>query len=332
MTNKKMLEVVDLKKYFPIGKKKDSHYVKAVDGVSFSVEEGKTFGLVGESGCGKTTTGKCILRIHMPTSGQIIYDGIDIAQKTDKELSSIRRDIQLIFQDPYGSLDPRQSVGSIIKEAIIADHQVHEKTEVNKRIDELLEMVGLSAEMRGRYPHELSGGQRQRLGIARALACKPKLIICDEPVSALDVSIQAQIINLFRQLQKQLGLTYVFIAHDLAVVKHIADAIGVMYLGSLVEKMDAAEFHKKPMHPYTQALLSAVPTTDYDVEKTRNRIALKGEVPSPVNAPSGCPFHPRCIYASEICNKEKPLLYRVAENHEVACHYVMASLNNRRVE
>ncbi len=327
MPDKPLLQVIDLKKYFPFGSKKENRAVKAVDGVSFLINEGKTFGLVGESGCGKTTTGKCILRIHVPTDGKIIFDDIDIANMSDRELAPIRRDIQLIFQDPYGSLDPRQSIGSILKEAITADHAKHSKDEINSRIKELLEMVELSFDMRERYPHELSGGQRQRLGIARALACKPRLIVCDEPVSALDVSIQAQIINLFRALQLKLGLTYLFIAHDLAVVKHIADDIGVMYLGCLVEKMNAAVFHENPLHPYTQALLSAVPTTNYDVEKTRERIVLEGEVPSPVHAPSGCPFHPRCIYASEKCSQEKPELRKVAENHEVACHYVFDVLN-----
>ncbi len=327
MPEKPLLEVVDLKKHFPIGNKKEGRAVKAVDGVSFSINEGKTFGLVGESGCGKTTTGKCILRIHTPTAGQIIYDGADIATMDDRELSPIRREIQLIFQDPYGSLDPRQSIGSILKEAISADHKRHSKIEINERIRELLEMVELSFEMKDRYPHELSGGQRQRLGIARALACKPRLIVCDEPVSALDVSIQAQIINLFRTLQQKLGLTYLFIAHDLAVVKHIADDIGVMYLGTLVEKMNASVFHERPLHPYTQALLSAVPTTNYDVERKRTRIVLDGEVPSPVHAPSGCPFHPRCRYATAKCREEKPQLRRIADNHDVACHYVFENLN-----
>lgn len=227
-----------------------------------------------------------------------------------------------MFQDPYGSLDPRQSVASILREAITADHKKHNKRDVEERIVELLELVELSSEMKERYPHELSGGQRQRLGIARALACNPKLIVCDEPVSALDVSIQAQIINLFKRLQKQLGVTYVFIAHDLAVVKHIADQIGVMYLGNLVEIMESKDFHEKPLHPYTQALLSAVPITDYDIEKTRHRVVLQGEVPSPINTPTGCPFHPRCIYANARCKEEKPVLEEVTTTHWVACHFV----------
>lgn len=317
-----LLEIVNLSMQFPFSFGNQKGVVKAVNDISFAIEEGKTFGLVGESGCGKTTTGKCILRVYKPTNGIIKYKNQDIANYTTKQMAPIRREIQLIFQDPYGSLDPRQSVASILKEAIIADHKKHNKEDVDKRVAELLTLVELSDEMKTRYPHELSGGQRQRLGIARALACNPKLIVCDEPVSALDVSIQAQIINLFKRLQKQLGLTYLFIAHDLAVVKHIADSIGVMYLGSLVETMDANEFHKKPLHPYTQALLSAVPITDYDEEKTRNRIELKGEVPSPINAPTGCPFHPRCAYACGQCATQKPDLREVAPNHFVACHRI----------
>ena len=320
-----ILEVENLKMYFPVSVGNAKAVVKAVDDVSFCIERGKTYGLVGESGCGKTTTGKCILRVFKPTDGVVRYEGNDIAQSTSKQLAPIRRDIQLIFQDPYGSLDPRQSIASILGEAITADHKKHDRGEVKKRIVELLELVELSSEMMERYPHELSGGQRQRLGIARALACNPKLIVCDEPVSALDVSIQAQIVNLFKRLQKQLSLTYLFIAHDLAVVKHIADSIGVMYLGNLVETMDAEEFHRSPMHPYTQALLSAVPITDYDVEKTRERIVLQGEVPSPINAPSGCPFHPRCIFATDKCKQCKPRLETVAKNHQVACFHVQES-------
>lgn len=321
-----ILEVENLKMYFPVSVGNSKAVVKAVDDVSFSIERGKTYGLVGESGCGKTTTGKCILRVFKPTGGVVRYEGKDIANSTMRQLAPIRRDIQLIFQDPYGSLDPRQSIASILKEAISADHRKHSKEELNSRAKELLELVELSEEMMTRYPHELSGGQRQRLGIARALACNPKLIVCDEPVSALDVSIQAQIVNLFKRLQKQLSLTYLFIAHDLAVVKHIADSIGVMYLGNLVETMDAEEFHRNPMHPYTQALLSAVPITDYDVEKTRERIVLQGEVPSPINAPSGCPFHPRCIYATDKCKQCKPKLETVAANHQVACFHVQELL------
>ena len=267
-----LLKVENLKMYFPAAKSlfgKTTSCVKAVDDVSFEVEKGKTFGLVGESGCGKTTTGKCILRITNPTEGHIYYKGKDISRASKEEIKSIRREIQLIFQDPYGSLDPRQSAYSIIKEAVVTGKEKYTESEVAARVKELLEIVELLPEMGDRYPHEMSGGQRQRLGIARALACNPELIVCDEPVSALDVSIQAQVINLFQSLQERLGLTYVFIAHDLAVVRHIADVIGVMYLGHIVEIMDAAEIYSNPVHPYTRALLSAVPITDYYVEKSR---------------------------------------------------------------
>ena len=306
-----LLKVENLKMYFPAAKSlfgKTTSCVKAVDDVSFEVEKGKTFGLVGESGCGKTTTGKCILRITDPTEGHIYYKGKDISRASKEEIKSIRREIQLIFQDPYGSLDPRQSAYSIIKEAVVTGKEKYTESEVAARVKELLEIVELLPEMGDRYPHEMSGGQRQRLGIARALACNPELIVCDEPVSALDVSIQAQVINLFQSLQERLGLTYVFIAHDLAVVRHIADVIGVMYLGHIVEIMDAAEIYSNPVHPYTRALLSAVPITDYYVEKSRKRILLEGEVPSPIHAPSGCPFHPRCAYATDVCKAEVPSL------------------------
>ena len=318
-----LLKVEDLKMYFPAEKNllgRTTSYVKAVDGISFEVEKGKTFGLVGESGCGKTTAGKCILRINKPTAGKILYKGNDISKADKAKIKSIRREIQLIFQDPYGSLDPRQSAFSIIKEAIATGKEKKSSREITERVNELLEIVELLPEMGSRYPHEMSGGQRQRLGIARALACDPELIVCDEPVSALDVSIQAQVINLFQSLQKQLGLTYVFIAHDLAVVRHIADVIGVMYLGHIVEIMNAEDIYTNPVHPYTKALLSAVPITDYYVEKTRKRILLEGEVPSPINAPSGCPFHPRCAYATEKCKREAPRLTDVGKGHKVACH------------
>ena len=318
-----LLKVENLKMYFPAEKTlggKVTNWVKAVDDVSFEVERGKTFGLVGESGCGKTTTGKCILRINDPTEGHIYYNGMDLAAASRSDIWNIRREIQLIFQDPYGSLDPRQSCGDIIREAIVLGPGRHSRREVQERVEELFRRVELLPEMADRYPHELSGGQRQRLGIARALACDPKLIVCDEPVSALDVSIQAQVINLFKRIQKELGLTYVFIAHDLAVVRHIADVIAVMYLGHIVEIMDAKEIFKNPVHPYTQALLSAVPITDYDVERSRQRILLEGEVPSPLHAPVGCPFNPRCIYAQDVCRKEMPPLQDIGGGHCVACH------------
>ncbi|MBO4717896.1 MAG: ATP-binding cassette domain-containing protein [Spirochaetales bacterium] len=320
-----ILKVTDLKMHFPIRKgllAKTVGHVKAVDGVSFEIERGKTFGLVGESGCGKTTVGKCVLRIYNPTGGEIVYNGKDIANYSASEMSPIRRDIQMIFQDPYSSLDPRQSLKSILKEAIVCDMKPHGATEIEKRISELMISVGLDPIMMDRFPHELSGGQRQRLGIARALACNPDLIICDEPVSALDVSIQAQVINLLKNLQKQLGLSYLFIAHDLAVVRNIADNIAVMYLGHIVETMDSDEIYAHSIHPYTKALLSAVPITDYYEEQKRQRLPLEGEVPSPIHAPSGCPFHPRCPYATDKCKEKMPDLTERMPNHFVACHNV----------
>lgn len=327
-----LLEINNLKMYFPAVKTltgKVKAYVKAVDDISFQIEEGETFGLVGESGCGKTTVGKCILRIYTPTAGEILYNGENITTLSDKKFKPYRRDIQLIFQDPYGSLDPRQSVFSIIKEAITADNRKHSPEETAVRVNELLELVELDPSLGERFPHEMSGGQRQRLGIARALACNPQLIVCDEPVSALDVSIQAQIINLFKRLQKKLGLTYLFIAHDLAVVRHIADRIGVMYLGHMVEVMDAQEIYENPLHPYTRALLSAVPITDYDLEHSRVREVLQGEVPSPIHAPEGCAFHPRCRCACEICRTTRPELRDLGDGHFVACHCIEAASINQ---
>jgi oligopeptide transport system ATP-binding protein len=315
-----LLKVEDLKMYFPIRRglfNKQFGVVKAVDDVSFEIERGKTLGLVGESGCGKTTTGKCILNVFHPTSGRITYDGKEIGSSIGKEK---KRDIQMIFQDPYGSLDPRQSVRSILGEVYANDGKSHNRQEINDHVNELLETVNLGRDIGDRYPHEMSGGQRQRIGIARSLACNPKLIVCDEPVSALDVSVQAQIINLFKYLQERFGLTYLFIAHDLAVVRHIADKIAVMYLGHIVEMMDADELYKDPQHPYTIALLSAVPTTDYYAEQQRSRIILSGEVPSPTHAPSGCPFHPRCPYATEKCKTTAPRLMPILKDHFVACY------------
>ncbi len=323
-----LLQVEHLKMYFPLTKgllSKTYGHVKSVDDVSFSVGKGQTFGIVGESGCGKTTTGKCILRIIKATSGKILYKGQDILSMSEKQFSTIRRQIQMIFQDPYGSLDPRQTAGSIVKEVYIGDGKRHTKEEVKQKVEEFLVTVGLPVELSSRYPHEMSGGQRQRLGIARALACNPELIICDEPISALDVSIQAQVINLFKRLQKQLGFSYVFIAHDLAVVRHIADVIAVMYLGRIVEMMDAEKLYENPMHPYSKALLSAIPIVDYDEEHKRKRIVLEGEVPSPIHAPKGCPFHPRCSYATDICRKSVPELRDMGEKHFVACHNLESS-------
>lgn len=318
-----LVKVENLKMHFPLTKGLISRvygHVKAVDDVSFEIYEGETFGLVGESGCGKTTTGKCVLRVLDPTDGKIWYAGKDIAKIPQNEMKQYRRELQMIFQDPYSSLDPRQSVYTILKEALVADRKSHEAAEIRDRIVQLLEMVGLSREMIARYPHELSGGQRQRLGIARALACNPKVIVCDEPVSALDVSIQAQIINLFERLQKELGLTYIFVAHDLAVVRHIAKRIGVMYLGHLVEVLDSKDLYYNSRHPYTKALLSAVPTTDYYAEQKRQRILLEGEVPSPIHVPGGCPFHPRCRYATEACKNTMPPLKNDGSGHLLACY------------
>ncbi len=315
----KLLEVNNLKMYFPLdrsGKK----MLKAVDGVNFSVQRGKTLGLVGESGCGKTTTGKCILRINKASNGEVFFNQKEILHMSDHEFKLYRRKMGMIFQDPYGSLDPRQTAASAVREAYAEDRTGITKEETDEKVNELLTKVGLSWKLGDRYPHEMSGGQRQRLGIARALATDPVLLICDEPVSALDVSIQAQIINLFMDLQRSDDLTYVFIAHDLAVVRHIADVVAVMYLGEIVEMMEAVELYRNPRHPYTIALLSAVPTVDYYEEKQRNRIILRGEVPSPVHKPKGCPFHPRCPYASTICQEQSPVLEDIEDGHLVACH------------
>ena len=307
--------------YFPAAKSvfgKTTSCVKAVDDVSFEVEKGKTFGLVGESGCGKTTTGKCILRINTPTEGHIYYKGMDLSRASKDEIKSIRREIQLIFQDPYGSLDPRQSAYSIIKEAVVTGREKYTEAAVAARVKELLETVELLPEMGDRYPHEMSGGQRQRLGIARALACNPELIVCDEPVSALDVSIQAQILNLLQELQSTMGLTYLFISHDLSVVRHISNRILVMYLGQMVEICDSRELFRNPVHPYTKALLSAVPIAKYGYK--RERILLEGDVPSPINPKPGCKFANRCLMAQDICRREEPPVYNVSPGHQVCCH------------
>lgn len=318
-----LLDVQGLKMHFPVmrgmlGKKIGE--VKAVDDVSFQILRGQTFGLVGESGCGKTTTGKCVLRLYTPTAGKILYKGIDLTSLNDRQFKPYRRELQLIFQDPYSSLDPRQSTFSIIREAIVADGKPRTAAQIQDRVDELLTTVEIDPAMAYRYPHEMSGGQRQRIGIARALACDPALIVCDEPVSALDVSIQAQIINLFKSIQKKLGITYLFVAHDLAVVRHISTVIGVMYLGKLVEVTEAKELYDHPLHPYTQALLSAVPITDYYEEQKRQRIILQGEVPSPMHTPTGCPFHPRCMYATDECRTSMPQMRPIGPHHQVACH------------
>lgn len=323
--NEILLKVSGLKKYFPVRNSlfaKEKKFVKAIDGVDFSVAKGKTIGLVGESGCGKTTVGKCILGIFKPTAGEVIYQGQDLAVLSDKQILSLRRELQMVFQDPNASLDPRQMASSIIREAIVGDGLPHYKKEIQERTGELLSMVGLSPELGDRYPHEMSGGQLQRLAVARALACNPKLIVCDEPISALDVSIQAQVINLFENLQQQLDLTYVFIAHDLSVVRHIADEIAVMYLGRIVEHIKSDDLYEGSKHPYTKTLLSAVPVINYKSERSRQRIVLSGEIPSPIDAPSGCTFHPRCPYATEQCKLEIPKLTDVGGGHLVACHCI----------
>lgn len=311
--------------YFPVTKgllRRKVADVKAVDDISFSITKGETLGLVGESGCGKTTVGRCILRVYKPTEGQIIFNGQDIANLPVKKMRPMRRNLQLIFQDPYGSLDPRQSAGSIIGEPLQVQKIYARKREFDKRVEELFTIVGLDPRMIDRYPHEFSGGQRQRIGIARALACQPQFIVCDEPISALDVSIQAQIINLLQELQAKFGLTYLFIAHDLSVVRHISDHVAVMYLGHIVEITDWKELYENPLHPYTQALLSAVPIPQPIIERKRHRIILKGEVPSPLNPPRGCTFHPRCEIATQECRENVPLLRKITDKHEVACYRV----------
>ena len=321
--NNNILNVHDLKMYFPVTRgllRRKVADIKAVDGVTFNLNRGETLGLVGESGCGKTTVGRCILRLYQPTSGQIIFENEDISSYPNKKLRTIRKDIALIFQDPYSSLDPRQSAGSIVGEPLKIHHWVFSKAEYNERVEQLFSLVGLDPGMANRFPHEFSGGQRQRIGVARALACEPSLIICDEPISALDVSIQAQIINLLEELQEGIkGLTYLFIAHDLSVVKHISDRTAVMYLGRIVEITKSRELYDNPLHPYTRALLSAIPIADPFVEEKRERIILKGEVPSPLNPPSGCSFHPRCFMAIPECSNEVPPLREIGGEHQVAC-------------
>jgi oligopeptide transport system ATP-binding protein len=320
-TNPPLLAVRNLTKAFPIRSgllQRQSGSVYAVDGVDFDVDAGETLGLVGESGCGKSTTGRCVLRLIEPTSGDIRFDGKNVRSLGGEELRALRRDIQIIFQDPYASLNPRMSVGAIIGEALTIHRLAKTRQQFEERVAHLLETVGLKADHMSRYPHEFSGGQRQRIGIARALAVEPKLIICDEPVSALDVSIQAQVINLLEDLQQQFGLAYLFIAHDLAVVEHISRRVAVMYLGRIVETARARDIYASPKHPYTEALLSAVPIPDPRVK--RQRIRLRGDVPSPVQPPSGCHFHTRCPIAQPVCSKEVPALKQSAEGHWVACH------------
>ena len=317
-----LLEVRNLVKHFQVGGGLfggRAGLVRAVDGVSFSIHRGETLGLVGESGCGKTTTGRCVLQLERPTSGEVLFEGRDLTTVGPAELRAVRRHIQVIFQDPYSSLNPRMTVGQIIAEPLAVHNIVKSAGARRDRVRDLLAKVGLLPQHDGRYPHQLSGGQRQRVGVARALALEPKLIICDEPVSALDVSIQAQIINLLEDLQSEFGLTYLFIAHDLAVVRHISDRIAVMYLGKIVEQADRKTLYDDPLHPYTRALLSAVPIPDPELEAQRARVVLKGEVPSPLNPPSGCVFHPRCPIAVERCRQVVPELREIKPGHWAAC-------------
>ena len=323
-TNDNLVEVEDLYMYFPVTAgvmRRKIGDVKAVDGVSFNIKKGETLGLVGESGCGKTTTGRCILRLYEPTGGKVTFEGQDLTALNQRNLRSIRKNMQLVFQDPYASLDPRMTAGDIIGEPMLV-HQLVSGKEYKGQVDELFRLVQLEPYMADRYPHEFSGGQRQRLGIARALATRPSLIVCDEPVSALDVSIQTQIITLLMRLRQELGLTYLFIAHDLSVVRYISDRVAVMYLGRVVEITDSDELYDNPLHPYTQALLSAVPIPDPVVDRQRKRVLLAGDVPSPVNPPSGCTFHPRCHQAIDICKEQSPEFRNVGSEHWVSCHRV----------
>ena len=311
-----ILEVRGLKKYF----KTPSGMLHAVDDVTFSIERGKTLGIVGESGCGKSTTGRCILRLIEPTAGQVVFDGVDISVLSKSEMRKMRKQMQIVFQDPFSSLDPRKTVSQIIAEPIIANKLLKSKADVEKRVKELMETVGIAERLMDAYPQELDGGRRQRVGIARALAVEPKFIVCDEPVSALDVSIQAQILNLLKKLQKEMGLTYVFITHDLSVVNHFSDEIAVMYLGQLVEKAPAEEMFANPLHPYTKALLSAIPIPEVGAKK--QRILLKGEITSPIEPPNECRFAKRCMYACDKCTGSCPGLREVSPGHFVACHLV----------
>jgi len=319
-----LLRVDNLVKYFPVLRgvfQRQVGAVHAVDGITFDIHKGETFGLVGESGCGKSTAGRTILQLYRPTAGKVYFDGVDLTTVRGETLRQMRRRMQMIFQDPYASLNPRMTVGEIISEPLHV-HGVTRPDKIRERVNELLQIVRLNPDFAPRYPHEFSGGQRQRIGVARALALNPEFIVCDEPISALDVSIQAQVINLLQELQEQFGLTYLFIAHDLSVVRHISSRVAVMYLGVIVELSTVNNLYTDPLHPYTQALLSAVPVPDPVVEEQRHRIILEGDVPSPVNPPSGCRFRTRCPLAAEICRIEKPAWREVLSEHWVACHMV----------
>lgn len=317
MSGERILEVQKVKKYFRVGRGEN---LRAVDNVSFHVHKGETFGLVGESGCGKSTIGRTIIRLYDATAGKVLFKGRDVHGQNRQQMQQFRREVQMIFQDPYASLNPRMTVEDIVAEGLDIHRLVGSKSERRKRVQELLEIVGLNPEHLSRYPHEFSGGQRQRIGIARALAVEPEFIIADEPISALDVSIQAQVVNLMRRLQREKGLTYLFIAHDLSMVKHISDRVGVMYLGHLVEVAESEVLYADPLHPYTQALLSAIPIPDPHVEKKRERIILEGDVPSPITPPSGCRFRTRCPHAMTICAEAAPEWKEIKPNHWTACH------------
>lgn len=323
-----LIEVRNLKKYFPVssGFLKSDRYVRAVDDVSFSIERGSTLGLVGESGCGKSTIGRTMLRLYEPTSGQIIFDGKDI---TKVDMMPYRKRMQIIFQDPYASLDPRMTVADIVGEPLDIHKVYVNQAERNQAVLRLLELVGLNSEHMSRYPHEFSGGQRQRISIARSMALQPELMVCDEPISALDVSIQAQVINMLMELQQRMGLTYLFIAHDLSVVRHISDRVGVMYLGSIVELASSSALYRSPRHPYTQALLSSIPIPDPNVSRARKRIVLEGDVPSPIDPPEGCKFNTRCRFAREVCSRVRPATCEVEPGHLCACHKVAENWPNQ---
>ena len=321
-----LISVRDVKKHFNVGGGKT---LKAVDGISFDIYPGETFGLVGESGCGKSTAGRTIIRLYEPTEGQVIFKGKNIYELSRNEMQEIRKDFQMIFQDPYASLNPRMTVEDIIAEPLDIHNAYKSEKERRNRVMELLKLVGLNEEHASRFPHEFSGGRRQRIGIARALALNPKFIVCDEPISALDVSIQAQVVNLLKELQEEFGITYLFIAHDLSMVRYISDRVGVMYLGHMMELAESEELYERPIHPYTQALLSAIPIPDPEIQRSRHRIMLEGDVPSPIDPPDACRFVDRCPYATEICRKKEPKFEEVVKDHYVACHRAREILDGK---